>query len=356
LAEAERPDMRRRVRQALRHRRHLPHALRWTMAAAGVALAAWGGWVAFCFVLGQGGAALRLAGLTVAVGREPAMLSAYTGEPPIPVWVVLGLAPLQDIATVLVSLSLLAWALRHLRWIRLVERAISGLEAQAMEKRHWVRRWGLWGVVGFYFLPGFGSGALAACALGLLAGLPLRNLALGLASGGAVVSLFWAVALYFASFLLPSGSWSKWLPVLFLGIIVAAAGWNAWKRRGQPARFYLDWHVRPSDDDRARLEEAGIQPEVDAVVVRVDRLSKATGIDRRDRPRLRATAELMLVPGLPAAAAKALASLGVHGIDDLAALETDVVRDVLRHDGVDGHADVERWHKASQAMRRRHDR
>ncbi|MEA3190298.1 MAG: hypothetical protein QOD77_880 [Thermoplasmata archaeon] len=348
-------DLARAVRRDLRGKRRIPTELRWTMAAAGVALAAWASVLGFAFLVGRGGQALQLAGTTLAIGREPAMLSAYAQADPLPLWLVALLNASQDAATVLVSLVALAFAFRRLRQFHWIDRPISTLEREAVAKRHWVQKWGVWAVAGFYFLPGFGSGAIAACLLGLLAGLPLRKLAVWLTAAGVAVSLFWAVALSFASALLPSGPWSKWLPLAFLGLVAAGAAWNAWRHRGQPSTMFLGWDVAPRGDDRARLEAAGLRVLDTVVEVNLGRFARAVGIPRKHTPTLRTAAKLALVHGMDLRAARALAEHGVTGVRDLALLDPALLREVVAAARVRvPPAKPRAWRVAAQGMARRH--
>lgn len=340
-------DLRTAVKRDLRRKRRVPSELRWTMLAAAVALAAWGAAIVLAFVAGFGGDALRMGGLMLASGREPAMLAAYESAHPMPLWLVALVGATQDAATVLASLCALAFTLRRLRHLRWVDRLVSGVEREAMKRREWVRKWGLWGVVGFYFLPGFGSGAVAAGLLGLLAGLSLRRLAIGLPLGGVAVCLFWAVALRLASSLLPSGPWAQWLPVAVLGALLAVSAVNAWRHRGQPKTLVLDWDVAPRAADKARLEKAGLHVRDSVVEVDVARFSRASGIPAKHTPTLRSAAKLMLVHGMDVEAARRLAQHGVTGIRDLALLDPELMREVVE-------GAPRSWRVSAQGMARRH--
>src|SRR4029078_7066734 len=100
---------------------------------------------------------------------------------------------------------------------------ILSLEKTAVEKREFLRRWGVYGLVAFVWIPGIGAGVFVAAALGIISRIPLRRLIVALAVGAVMVDGFWAIGLYYTSNLIPHEGLLRFIPLALVLALAALA-------------------------------------------------------------------------------------------------------------------------------------
>lgn len=257
-------------------------------------------------------AMLRLFGLTIATGRETALFDAQRNGMPLGLSIVLSV--LDDLMTLLfnvVIVWLLVSTLSRYSWAR---RLLARVETQALRHRHWMQRWGLFGLALFYMMPGFGSGPAVAAGIGVLARIPVGRLALALGSGVTAVDILWAVGVYYPANAFPDIAWLDWVPLIVLGLLAAATAYGLWKDRHNRGIALLDWDPRASKAHAAALESWGIRRVDGLVEARLPQVAAATGLPKGSAL---FAVDLLLLEGMQPEIAARLVESGLRGIPDL---------------------------------------
>src|SRR6185295_5908446 len=96
---------------------------------------------------------------------------------------------------------------------------VLSLEKTVVEKRRFLRNWGLYGLAVLVGFPGMATGVFLAATIGIVSKLPLRRLMIVLGSASIVVNVFWAVALYYTSGFLPREGFWSYLPLAFVAAL-----------------------------------------------------------------------------------------------------------------------------------------
>ncbi|MEK6974811.1 MAG: small multi-drug export protein [Candidatus Thermoplasmatota archaeon] len=268
---------------------------------------------------------LRMYGLTIAAGRETAMFDALArGMHP---GLVYGLSVLDDFGSFLLALPFAWLVVRSLKRVSRVRWALAHFEKQALQRRHWVHRWGLGGLALVYFLPGFGAGVPITVLLSVLARIPFGRVVPFFAVATLVVDGLWALILTNALGILPDAAWVEALPLAVVGLVLLSAAIGAWRGRAERHVALLDWSVSPTDGEAARLEACGIRVIDGLVRVDVDALAQHLGGKERRKGRLLGIGELLLL-GMTAEQALTLAQSGIHGIEDVAGTQPQALATV----------------------------
>lgn len=274
-------------------------------------------------VLGQ------MFGLSFAVGREAAMLYAYSHQPSLgPVWILVT-AVLDDLFTLGLTLPLVWIGIERLRGVYFLGGIVLSLEKTAVEKREFLRRWGLYGLVAFVWFPGIGAGVFLAAAIGIVSKIPLRRLITALALGSVAVNAFWAIGLYYTSSLIPhEGIWS-YIPlavVAALGVLAVVFGWLQRRKRHLfpivKVQILGKQHV-------TRLLEVGITDGIDLLYVNRTILAAKLGMDPALLGRLRSVAELSMLRTVSPRHAEMLTEVGITSIRELSVAPQDLVAAAL---------------------------
>jgi uncharacterized membrane protein len=268
--------------------------------------------------------------LSFAVGREAAMLHAYSQGPSLgPVWVFVA-AVLDDLVTLGLTLPLVWIGIERLRGVYFLGGIVLSVEKTAVEGRAFLRRWGLYGLVAFVWFPGVGAGVFLAAAIGVVAKIPLRRLIAALALGAVAVNAFWAVGLYYAEGLIPTeGPWS-YIPVALavaLGILAVVIGWRQHRTR----------HLFPivkvqilGRDHAARLLNVGITDGIDLLYANRHVLARKLGMDPALLGRLRSVAELSMLRTVSPRHAEMLTEVGINSIRELSVAPPHLVAAALK--------------------------
>jgi uncharacterized membrane protein len=275
------------------------------------------------------GIVAAMLGLTFAVGREAAILNAYGQDPALgATWIAIA-AVLEDLVTLCLALPLFWLGVERLRGAPLVGGIVLSLEKTAVEKRAFLRRWGLYGLVGFVWVPGIGAGVTLAAAIGLVSKIPLRRLVAALALGSAAVNLFWAVGLYYTSSLIPrEGPWS-YLPLAFVVVLALVAVVFGLLQRRKRHLFPIV-KVQVLDDEHVeRLLDVGITDGIDLLYANRTTLAAKLGIKPTSLGRLRSVAELSLLKTVSPRHAEMLTEVGVTSIRELSVAPPALVADAI---------------------------
>lgn len=296
---------------------------------------------------------VRLYALTLAAGREPAMFAVYQPPTPVPLHWMLLIAVLDDVGTLLLTLPWVWYVFHRLHGVGAFQNWLLGLEKSALENRRWIQRGGLAGLAAFYWLPGFGSGVLAICVMGVLAHIRLRRLVPTLVTSAALVAAFWAVVLSHTSALLPRGPVEN-LPFAVLALVLTLSLLAALRNRRTAHILLLDW-PEPTPARAAALGPLGIVAHKGVVAVDSKRLAAHLGQRDLGRGRAHAIAELLLVEGVTPPAAQVLERAGVGGIVDLAALDIGLVREALQDAGDPSEDEAPRWVERARQLAREAD-
>jgi uncharacterized membrane protein len=275
------------------------------------------------------GIAGQVLALSFAVGREAAILHAYGQDPTGgPVWIA-ATAVLDDWITLALALPLFWLGIERLRGTPFVGGIVLSLEKTAVEKRAFLRRWGLYGLVAFVWMPGIGAGVMLAAAIGLVSKIPLRRLAIALALGSAAVNVFWAVGLYFVEGLVPNtGPWS-YVPLALVAALVVLAVVFGLRQRRKRHLFPL---VKVQVLEAAHVErllEVGITDGIDLLYANRTILSAKLGIDPASLGRLRSVAELSMLRTVLPRHAEMLTEVGVTSIRELSVAPPGLVAEAL---------------------------
>jgi uncharacterized membrane protein len=271
----------------------------------------------------------QLMGLSFAVGREAAILRAYGQDPSGgPLWVTVT-SVLDDLITLALALPLFWLGIERLRGVPVLGGVILSLEKTAVEKRAFLRRWGLYGLVAFVWVPGVGAGVTLASAIGLVSKIPLRRLILALALGSAAVNAFWAVGLYYTSSLIPrEGPWS-YIPIAFVVVLAAfAVAFGVLQRRKRHLFPIVKVQIL-SHDHVQRLLEVGITDGVDLLYANRTILAAKLGIRPASLGRLRSVAELSMLRTVSPRHAEMLTKVGITSIRELSVAPPTLVADAL---------------------------
>lgn len=317
--------------RVLADRKRFPQVLR-TMLWLAVGLAALAAVLVVGFALFDPrtlGILGQLTGLTFLVGREAAVLHAYGQDPSGgPFWVLVA-AVLDDLLTLALALPLFWLGIERLRNAPVLGGIVLSLEKTAVEKRAFLRRWGLYGLIAFVWVPGIGAGVTLASAIGLVSKIPLRRLILALALGSAAVNAFWAVGLYYTSSLIPrEGPWS-YLPLAFVAVLATfAVAFGVQQRRKRHLFPIVKVQVlRP--EHAVRLQAVGITDGIDLLYANRTILAAKLGIKPESLGRLRSVAELSLLRSVSPRHAEMLTEVGITTIRELSVAPPDLVADAI---------------------------
>ncbi|HLE47113.1 MAG TPA: DUF4332 domain-containing protein [Candidatus Thermoplasmatota archaeon] len=267
--------------------------------------------------------------LSFAVGREAAMLYIYGQGPSFgPFWVLVA-AIVDDLVTLGFTLPLVWLGLARLRGVYLLGGIVLSVEKTAVEKRAFLRRWGVYGLVAFVWLPGLGAGVFLAAAMGIVAKIPLRRLIIALAVGTALVNAFWAIGLYYTASLIPAeGVWS-YIPIAFaaaLGVVAAVFGWRQHRTR----HLFPIVKVQILDAEHAaRLADVGITDGNHLLYANRHVLARKLGIDPSLLGRLRSVAELSMLRTVSPRHAEMLTEVGINSIRQLSVAPPHLVAAAL---------------------------
>ncbi len=293
-------------------------------------------------------AMIRLFALTIAAGRETALFDAERNG--MPLGMAIGLSVVDDIATLLLNITVVWFLVAALQRTALARRILARVETKALRHRAWVRKWGLYGLALFYMLPGFGSGPAVAAGIGVLARIPAGRLALVLGSGVALVDIFWAVVVARPATSYPDVAWLDWLPLYVMLLLATIVGIGMWRDRHNRGVVLLDWEPDSSPAHLAAMEGWGIRLSGGLVEARLSHVAQATGL-----PKSRAlfALELLLLDGMDPQRAAALVQNKVLGVRDVAGLDTGKLQAATKQaTSVDpvGMAQAEVWHGQAVAM------
>lgn len=268
--------------------------------------------------------------LTIFVGREAAMLYAYSEGPSGgPAWPLVT-AILDDWFTIGFTLPLVWIGLERLRGVPYVGGVVLSLEKTAVEKRAFLRRWGLLGLLAFVWFPGVGAGVLVASAIGIVSKIPHRRLLVALAVGSAAVNVFWAVGLYYTSTLIPSeGVWS-YIPLACIAVLAMVAIVFAWLQRRRRHLFPIVKVQILEPAHIARLLEVGIEDGIELLYANRRILAAKLGMDPALLGRLRSVAELSMLRTVSPRHAEMLTEVGITSIRDLSVAPPDLVAAALK--------------------------
>ncbi len=272
----------------------------------------------------------QMIALSFAVGREAAMLYAYSQGPALgPTWV-LAAAILQDLVTLCLTLPLVWIALQRLRGVYFVGGIVLALEKAAVEKRAFLRRWGLLGLVAFVWFPGIGAGVFLAATIGIVSKIPFRPLLLALGLGSMAVNAFWGIGLYYTSGLIPrEGIWSFIPLACIAALAVLAVVFGLLERRKRhlfpivKVQILGKRHV-------ARLLDVGITDGIDLLYVNRKILASKLGMDPALLGRLRSVAELSMLRTISPPHAQMLTAVGITSIRELSVAPPELVAAALR--------------------------
>jgi uncharacterized membrane protein len=275
-------------------------------------------------VLGQ------MIALSFAVGREAAMLWAYSQTPaPSPAWVFLATA-LDDLLTMGLTLPLLWIALERLRGVFFIGGVVLSVEKTAVEKRAFLRRWGVWGLVAFIWFPGVGAGIFLAAAIGMIAKIPLKRLIVALSGASILVNAFWSIGLYYTSGLIPrEGAWS-YGPIVFAGALGVLAIVFGVRQHHLRHLFPIVKVQMLGPQHVSRLLEVGITDGIDLLYANRTILAKKLGMDPALLGRLRSVAELSLLRAVSPRHAEMLAVVGISDIRELSVAPPELVAAALK--------------------------
>ncbi len=313
-------------------RRRLPTILRkslWaSLALLGLAVMA----VVLLAIVDPGtlGALVQMFGLSFAVGREAAMLYAYTQpSSPGPLWI-FATAVVDDLVTLVLTLPLVWLGIDRLRGAFFLGGIVLSLEKTAVEKRSFLRRWGLLGLVAFVWFPGVGAGVFLAATIGMIAKIPLRRLILALAFGVIAVNAFWAIGLYYTSGLIPEEGFWSYIPLACVAALaVLAVVFGILQRRRRNLFPVVKVQVL-SEQHAARLHEVGITDGIDLLYANRKILAAKLEMDPTVLCRLQSVAELSMLRSVSPQQAKCLADVGITSIRELAVAPPHLVAAALQ--------------------------
>ncbi len=297
--------------------------------------------------------AFQLYGLTLVAGREAAMLAAYTPPTPVPLAWMLVLGPLTDLAHFFFALVFVWYLFAVLARVPGPDRFLGGLEKTALRQRKWTRRWGLAGLALFYWLPGFGTGAFAICAIGVMARIPLTRLIPVLGASALFVSLSWALILGGVAQFIPTEGWWTNIPFAVIAVVMILALYSTIGQWRTSHQLLLGWPV-PDRLWNASLAGLGMQRRGDCLEIDARVLGAAANIPWQRTRRIRSMAELLLMPGMDLENAKRLEKRGVTGIEAIAQLPTasliGAVEDADPEGRIDGPKMVPTWQDEARLM------
>lgn len=275
------------------------------------------------------GIVAQLLGLSFAIGREAAILHAYSQAPAGgAAWIVVT-SVLDDLITLALALPLFWLGIERMRGAPLLGGIVLSLEKTAVEKRAFLRRWGLYGLVAFVWVPGVGAGVTLAAAIGLVSKIPLRRLVVALALGSAAVNAFWAIGLYYTSGLIPrEGPWS-YIPLAFVVVLAICAVVFGLLQRRKRHLFPIVKVQILGDEHVERLLEVGITDGIDLLYANRTILAAKLGIKPASLGRLRSVAELSLLRTVSPRHAEMLTEVGVTSIRELAVAPPGLVADAI---------------------------
>lgn len=268
-------------------------------------------------------------GATFVVGREAALLLAYGQAPATgPGWMA-SAGVLDDLIVLGFALSLIWLGFERLRGAPFIGGVLLSLEKAAVEQRGVLRKWGLYGLVALVWLPGVGTGVVLAATIGILSKIPLRRLVVALAFAAISVNVFWAVALYHTSALIPPGGLWSYIP-LFCVAGFAILLFVVWVRRRRKRHLFPLVKVQMLEEQHiARLYEVGITDGIDLLYVNREVLAEKLGMDPTSLGRLRSVAELAMLRTVTPRQAELLTEVGITTIRELAVAPPELVAAAL---------------------------
>lgn len=296
---------------------NLPRPIR-RCAYGGAALTvAYAGIYAILVIVGSpdAGRMLRMYALTMAAGREAALFDALHQGMSLPR--AIGFSVLDDIGTLLLTIVVVWTLYRGLRRVPVVQWFVLRLETQALRKRAWIRRWGLLGLGLFFFLPGLGSGVLAACLLGFLARIPVVRMLVALGAASIAVDAGWAIALVAPARAAAVGSWVDWLPFVVLGLALTTACLGTLRDIVGARPILMELPFEPSVAQQSRMGEWGLHANGGLLSVDAAHLARVLGMGRWSGDVVGAS-ELLVLDGMRLDWCRGLLKGGVHGWSGIA--------------------------------------
>lgn len=275
------------------------------------------------------GVVVAMLGLTFAVGREAAILNAYGQDPAFgATWIAVA-AILEDLITLSLALPLFWLGVERLRGAPFLGGIVLSIEKTAVEKRAFLRRWGLYGLVAFVWVPGIGAGVMLASIIGLVSKIPLRRLVVALAIGSAAVNAFWAIGLYYTSSLIPrEGPWS-YVPLALVIVLAGAAVAFGLVERRKRHLFPIVKVQILEEEHVERLLAVGITDGIELLYANRTTLAAKLGIKPTSLGRLRSVAELAMLRTVSPRHAEMLTEVGVTSIRELAVAPPGLVAAAL---------------------------
>jgi hypothetical protein len=271
----------------------------------------------------------QVLGLSIAVGREAAILHAYGQHPSGgPGWIVVT-SVLEDLIALALALPLFWFGIERLRGTPLVGGIVLSLEKTAVERRALLGRWGVYGLFAFVWMPGVGAGVILAAAIGLVSKIPLRRLAVALALAATTVNAFWGIALYYTESLIPrKGPWS-YIPLALIAVLgVCAVVFGLLQRRKRHLFPIVKVQVL-GDEHLERLLEVGITDGIDLLYANRNIIAAKLGINPASLGRLRSVAELSMLKTVSPRHAEMLTEIGVTSIRELSVAPPELVAAAL---------------------------
>lgn len=324
----------RHVRAARRRMPRVLRALWWVALGVFTACALPVAWLAVTDpqVLGL---LAQMLGLTYIVGREGAMLYVYGQDPALgPTWVVLA-ACLDDLLTLAVLLPVVWFAIERLRAAPLVGGIVLSVEKAVVERRAFVRRWGLYGLLALIWMPGPGAGVCLAALLGLFSRMPLRRLVVAMAGALVASNIFWGVGLFHSAALLPDeGPWSYIPLALLCSLVVVAVVFGLSQRRRRHLFPLVKVQVLTAEHLK-RLASVGIDDGIELLYANRKVLAARLGMNPRLLAELRSVAELSLLRTVSPVEARALTAVGIRDIRDLSLAPPGLVAAALHELGME---------------------
>ena len=276
------------------------------------------------------GVLIQMIVLGFGVGREASMLYAYSQDPAFGPMGVLVAIVFDDLVNLGLTLPLVWIGLERLRGVFLLGGIVLSIEKTAVEKRAFLRRWGVWGLVAFVWLPGIGAGVSLAAAIGVVAKIPIRRLLIALAVGALMVDTFWAFGLYYTSNLIPEeGIWS-YIPLALALALCLAAFVFGWRQHRTRHLFPIVKVQILGKQHVERLLEVGITDGNHLLYANRNVLAKKLGVDPALLGRLRSVAELSMLRTVSPRHAEMLTTVGINSIRELSVAPPHLVAAALK--------------------------
>lgn len=275
------------------------------------------------------GVLAQMLGISLVAGREAAMLLGYSQNPTMgPGWI-LATAILADFITLGITLPLVWLGIERLRGYHYVGGVVLSLEKTAVEKRGFLRHWGMYGLVAFIGFPTMATGVFLAGAIGIFSKLPLRRLMIVLGVASIAVNVFWAMALHYTSAFIPREGFWSYIPLVFAAALAILAVVVGVRQRRQRNLFPIVKVQILEKHHIARLQEVGITDGIDILYVNRKILAAKLGIDPVLLGRLQSVAELSMLRTVSPRHAEMLTEVGITSIRELAVAPPELVAAAL---------------------------